>query len=46
MVAASAAAFGWIFATRYRTSRSLLTVSVEHGLVGLGQYFFHGAVET
>lgn len=47
------AAGGWIFATRYRASGSLLTVSVEHGLygllmftVGLGQYFFHGAVET
>jgi membrane protease YdiL (CAAX protease family) len=44
---------GWIFATRYRTTRSLLTVSIEHSLygllmftVGLGQYFFHGSVTT
>ncbi|MCE7006329.1 CPBP family intramembrane metalloprotease [Kibdelosporangium philippinense] len=44
------AAGGWIFASRYRKSRSLFTVSVEHGLygmlmftVGLGIYFYHGA---
>jgi uncharacterized protein len=44
------AAGGWIFASRYRKSRSLLTVGVEHALygllmftVGLGQYFYHGA---
>ncbi|MFC0109637.1 CPBP family intramembrane glutamic endopeptidase [Kibdelosporangium aridum] len=44
------AAGGWIFASRYRRSRSLFTVSVEHGLygmlmftVGLGIYFYHGA---
>lgn len=43
---------GWIFASRYRRSRSLFTVSVEHGLygmlmftVGLGIYFYHGAVD-
>ncbi|PBC52489.1 CPBP family intramembrane metalloprotease [Rhodococcus sp. ACS1] len=41
---------GWIFASRYRRTRSLFTVSVEHALygmlvftVGLGQYFYHGA---
>lgn len=41
---------GWIFASRYRRTRSLFTVSVEHGLygmlmftVGLGIYFYHGA---
>jgi uncharacterized protein len=44
------AAGGWIFAARYRRTRSLLTVGVEHALygllmftVGLGQYFYHGA---
>lgn len=44
------AAGGWIFATRYQRTRSLLTASIEHALygmlvftVGLGQYFFHGA---
>ncbi|MFD4640633.1 CPBP family intramembrane glutamic endopeptidase [Lentzea sp. NPDC058436] len=44
------AAGGWLFATRYRRTRSLLAASVEHALygvlvftVGLGQYFFHGA---
>jgi CAAX protease family protein len=47
------AAGGWIFATRYRRTRSLLAASVEHALygmlvfsVGLGQFFFHGAVQT
>ncbi|MFD4675038.1 CPBP family intramembrane glutamic endopeptidase [Lentzea sp. NPDC058450] len=41
---------GWLFATRYQRTRSLLAASVEHALygvlvftVGLGQYFFHGA---
>lgn len=41
---------GWIFATRYRRTRSLLTAGIEHALygllmftVGLGQYFYHGA---
>ncbi|MBK1783890.1 CPBP family intramembrane glutamic endopeptidase [Prauserella cavernicola] len=41
---------GVIFANRYRRSRSLLTVSVEHALygllmftIGLGEYFYHGA---
>lgn len=41
---------GWIFATRYRRTQSLFTVSVEHALygmlvftVGLGEYFYHGA---
>lgn len=45
------AAGGWIFATRYRETRSLLVASVEHALygllmftVGLGQYFYHGSV--
>lgn len=49
-VALSAAA-GWLFAERYRRTRSLLTVSVEHALygclvftIGLGDFFFHGAV--
>lgn len=44
------AAGGWIFATRYHRTRSLLAASIEHALygmlvftVGLGQYFFHGA---
>ncbi|MFC0453338.1 CPBP family intramembrane glutamic endopeptidase [Rhodococcus jostii] len=44
---------GWIFATRYRRTQSLLTVSVEHALygmlvftVGLGQFFYHGAAEA
>ncbi|MFD9704193.1 CPBP family intramembrane glutamic endopeptidase [Lentzea sp. NPDC059081] len=47
------AAGGWLFATRYRRTRSLLAASVEHALygvlvftVGLGQFFFHGAVQT
>ncbi len=47
------AAGGWIFATRYRRTRSLLAASVEHALygilvftVGLGQFFFHGAVQA
>ncbi|GAB3476907.1 CPBP family intramembrane glutamic endopeptidase [Amycolatopsis cihanbeyliensis] len=42
---------GWIFASRYQRTRSLLTVSFEHALygmliftIGLGLYFFHGAV--
>ena len=41
---------GALFASRYRRTRSLFTVSVEHALygllvftVGLGQYFYHGA---
>ncbi|XVV01145.1 lysostaphin resistance A-like protein [Actinosynnema sp. CA-248983] len=45
------AAGGWIFAARYRETRSLLVASVEHALygllmftVGLGQYFYHGTV--
>ena len=44
---------GWIFAMRYLRTRSLLAVSVEHALygmlvftVGLGQFFFHGAVTS
>lgn len=44
------AAGGWIFATRYHRTRSLLAASIEHALygilvftVGLGQFFFHGA---
>ncbi|TQC45025.1 CPBP family intramembrane metalloprotease [Rhodococcus sp. WS4] len=44
---------GWIFATRYRRTQSLFTVSVEHALygmlvftVGLGQFFYHGAAEA
>ncbi|WP_394621609.1 CPBP family intramembrane glutamic endopeptidase [Lentzea sp. JNUCC 0626] len=44
------AAGGWLFATRYQRTRSLLAASIEHALygmlvftVGLGQYFFHGA---
>jgi uncharacterized protein len=44
------AAGGVIFANRYRRTRSLLAVGVEHSLygllmftVGLGQYFYHGA---
>ncbi|ANZ34888.1 CAAX protease [Lentzea guizhouensis] len=47
------AAGGWIFATRYRRTQSLLVASIEHALygmlvfsVGLGQFFFHGAVQT
>lgn len=47
------AAAGWLFAERYRRTRSLLTVSVEHALygclvftIGLGDYFFHGAATT
>jgi uncharacterized protein len=43
---------GYLFAARYRQTRSLLTVSVEHALygqliftVGLGMYFYHGAVQ-
>ncbi|WP_236796190.1 CPBP family intramembrane glutamic endopeptidase [Amycolatopsis sp. GM8] len=46
------AAGGVIFGSRYRRTRSLLTVSVEHSLygllmftVGLGQYFYHGAAQ-
>lgn len=46
------AAGGVLFANRYRRSRSLLSASVEHALygllmftVGLGQYFYHGAVQ-
>ncbi|WP_067680235.1 CPBP family intramembrane glutamic endopeptidase [Nocardia miyunensis] len=42
---------GWLFATRYLRSRSLFTASVEHSLygmliftIGLGRYFYHGAV--
>ncbi|MFB9431822.1 CPBP family intramembrane glutamic endopeptidase [Streptoalloteichus tenebrarius] len=41
---------GWLFATRYQRSRSLLAASVEHALygvlvftVGLGDFFYHGA---
>ncbi|GAB2597417.1 hypothetical protein Aab01nite_72980 [Paractinoplanes abujensis] len=41
---------GWLFARRYQSTGSLLTVSIEHALygitiftVGLGQYFYHGA---
>ncbi|MFC4128372.1 CPBP family intramembrane glutamic endopeptidase [Nocardia rhizosphaerae] len=44
------AAAGWLFAQRYRRTRSLLTVSVEHALygclvftIGLGDFFYHGA---
>lgn len=44
------AAGGWIFATRYRRTKSLLAASIEHALygmlvftAGLGQFFFHGA---
>lgn len=47
------AAGGWIFGARYRRTRSLGTVSVEHSLygllmftVGLGQYFYHGAAQS
>jgi uncharacterized protein len=43
---------GWLFASRYRRTRSLLTVSVEHAIygqliftVGLGMYFFHGTYQ-
>lgn len=42
---------GWIFATRYLRTQSLFTASVEHSVygiliftVGLGRYFYHGAV--
>ncbi|MFJ4652409.1 CPBP family intramembrane glutamic endopeptidase [Nocardia sp. NPDC088792] len=42
---------GWIFAARYLTSQSLFTASVEHSVygmlifsIGLGRYFYHGAV--
>ncbi|RMI33706.1 CPBP family glutamic-type intramembrane protease [Nocardia stercoris] len=42
---------GWLFAVRYLQSQSLFTASVEHALygmlvftVGLGRYFYHGAV--
>ncbi|HEY8372133.1 MAG TPA: CPBP family intramembrane glutamic endopeptidase [Pseudonocardiaceae bacterium] len=42
---------GWLFATRYQRSRSLLVASLEHALygllvftVGLGEFFYHGAV--
>ncbi len=41
---------GWIFARRYQSTRSLLTVSAEHALygvliftIGLGRFFYHGA---
>ncbi len=41
---------GWLFARHYQRSRSLLVVSVEHGLygitiftIGLGEFFYHGA---
>ncbi|WP_067536778.1 CPBP family intramembrane glutamic endopeptidase [Nocardia crassostreae] len=44
---------GWIFATRYLSTRSLFTASVEHSLygilvfsIGLGRYFYHGATPT
>ncbi|KOV79038.1 CAAX protease [Nocardia sp. NRRL S-836] len=47
------AAGGWLFAVRYRRTRSLLVASVEHAsygvlvfTVGLGRFFFHGAVQT
>ena len=47
------AAGGVIFANRYRRSRSLLSASVEHSLygllmftIGLGQYFYHGVVQS
>ncbi|MEV6216986.1 CPBP family intramembrane glutamic endopeptidase [Nocardia sp. NPDC051833] len=43
-------AAGFLFAERYRRTRSLLTVSVEHALygclvftIGLGEFFYHGA---
>ncbi|MEV6848978.1 CPBP family intramembrane glutamic endopeptidase [Actinoplanes sp. NPDC051411] len=39
---------GWLFARRYRQTRSLLVVSVEHALygatiftIGLGRFFYH-----
>ncbi|SHE94504.1 CPBP family intramembrane glutamic endopeptidase [Streptoalloteichus hindustanus] len=42
---------GWLFATRYQRSQSLIAASVEHALygvlvftVGLGDFFYHGAV--
>ncbi|MQY17111.1 CPBP family intramembrane glutamic endopeptidase [Nocardia macrotermitis] len=42
---------GWLFASRYLRSRSLFTASVEHSVygiliftIGLGRYFYHGAV--
>ncbi|MFF5174662.1 type II CAAX prenyl endopeptidase Rce1 family protein [Micromonospora sp. NPDC000089] len=42
---------GWLFARRYRATRSLLTASVEHALygvlaftVGLGNLFYHAAL--
>jgi len=42
---------GWLFGGTYRRSRSLGLVCLEHALygdliftVGLGQYFFHGAL--
>ena len=44
---------GWLFALRYLRTRSLLAASVERALygmlvftVGLGQFLFHGAVQT
>ncbi|MQA12023.1 MAG: CPBP family intramembrane metalloprotease [Pseudonocardiaceae bacterium] len=43
---------GWIFATRYRRTRSLFAASVEHALygmlmftIGLGLFFYHGAAQ-
>jgi membrane protease YdiL (CAAX protease family) len=43
---------GLIFARTYAQSRSLALVTIEHGLygnavflIGLGWYFFHGAVQ-
>ncbi|MEU7532173.1 type II CAAX endopeptidase family protein [Saccharothrix sp. NPDC042600] len=48
---ALSAAGGAVFAARYRETRSLLVVSVEHALygllmftIGLGRYFYHGGV--
>lgn len=48
---ASSGIGGVIFANRYRRSQSLFTASVEHAIygilvftVGLGRYFYHGAV--
>lgn len=44
---------GWLFAYRYRASRSLLAASIEHALwgqliftIGLGWYFYHGAARV
>lgn len=43
---------GWLFAHTYERSRSLLAVAVQHALygcfiftIGLGWYFYHGAVK-